>query len=834
MNTMVHPVSRRMSDFETVKRWLLGGFSLKRAFPQEPKPCSSFPLVADLSDELEDQEKFGFSGGKRRVRTSAAMLGLALSMGASGALLPGHDDATAAEPPSPNLSLATAPLGLPTASSSVSDAVPEVSQPTPQLTAYHTVEAGQTLWQIADIHQVDIQDIKTANGIQADTILQVGQVLRVPTDLSSRSSQLALTGSVPSDDSVADTAQNLSLSVQQVTALGELSQSPSKIDSDLSWSASEQSFVSAVPGQLTLDPDSPEQLGTSEFEEIQATLRPSSDRFATEQLTPEFEASSQSDNTGANAAQLSGYVDSAAASPDFAETIAKASLQDSVSTQGQPLKEELSQPSIDPIDLGLLSLNPNPQEAPVSSDGQLSAPAGAAIEGTFQTPLSSAPNLERLKSTASPSPEFSLQASPEVSYQIRQGDTLASIASSHGISIEQLAGANGIVDPNFIVAGDALTIPEQNSIGAESYGAAPVELSIERQPEVAEPMLMASVGSSVFESPSEQASQDNRLSRLQQTVINREGNVSKLLQQQSLLRTSNASSETTFAPQAIQFDQVEAAVAEAQVSEPIEATPSVSDSQVDPYMANLLNEVRSIQLSPTNVEGDVSAALPQGELSPDVALASSSAPESVPVNPEFSSRGGAAPAQVLAANPEGRSLDSSQASQLLAAAPLGSETYAPLNPTAVQRVVSPDMPVLPGQDEFLPEAPNTFNGYSWPTTGIITSGYGWRWGRMHRGVDIAGPVGTPIVAAAAGVVESAGWNSGGYGNLVDIRHADGSLTRYAHNSRLLVQRGQYISQGQQIAEMGSTGYSTGPHLHFEVHLPNQGTVNPIAYLPNSR
>ncbi|MEM0980266.1 MAG: M23 family metallopeptidase, partial [Cyanobacteria bacterium P01_H01_bin.58] len=115
--------------------------------------------------------------------------------------------------------------------------------------------------------------------------------------------------------------------------------------------------------------------------------------------------------------------------------------------------------------------------------------------------------------------------------------------------------------------------------------------------------------------------------------------------------------------------------------------------------------------------------------------------------------------------------------------------------------------------------------------GVLTSGYGWRWGRMHRGIDVAGPVGTPIFAAAPGVVTRSGWNSGGYGNLVEIRHSDGSMTRYAHNSRNVVESGQQVTQGQKIAEMGSTGYSTGPHLHFEIHLPNQGAVNPMALLP---
>jgi murein DD-endopeptidase MepM/ murein hydrolase activator NlpD len=116
----------------------------------------------------------------------------------------------------------------------------------------------------------------------------------------------------------------------------------------------------------------------------------------------------------------------------------------------------------------------------------------------------------------------------------------------------------------------------------------------------------------------------------------------------------------------------------------------------------------------------------------------------------------------------------------------------------------------------------------------LSSGYGRRWGRMHRGIDIAAPIGTPIVASAPGEVIAAGWNSGGYGNLVKIRHPDGSVTFYAHNSRVLVRTGEEVAQGQQISEMGSTGRSTGPHLHFEVRPNGQNPVNPIAFLPNNR
>ncbi|WP_224085918.1 peptidoglycan DD-metalloendopeptidase family protein [Nostoc sp. MS1] len=156
--------------------------------------------------------------------------------------------------------------------------------------------------------------------------------------------------------------------------------------------------------------------------------------------------------------------------------------------------------------------------------------------------------------------------------------------------------------------------------------------------------------------------------------------------------------------------------------------------------------------------------------------------------------------------------------------------------------VSPALPPLAAVDQHLPQViddnvpppSNSSVSYIWPAKGVLTSGYGWRWGRMHRGIDIAAPVGTPVYASAPGVVEKAGWNKGGYGNLVDIRHPDGSLTRYGHNSRILVQVGQQVAQGQQIADMGSTGFSTGPHSHFEIHPSGKGAVNPIAMLPSNR
>ncbi|MGK7911271.1 MAG: M23 family metallopeptidase [Synechococcus sp.] len=119
----------------------------------------------------------------------------------------------------------------------------------------------------------------------------------------------------------------------------------------------------------------------------------------------------------------------------------------------------------------------------------------------------------------------------------------------------------------------------------------------------------------------------------------------------------------------------------------------------------------------------------------------------------------------------------------------------------------------------------------WPTNGLITSRYGWRWGRIHAGIDIAGPEGTPVVAALSGRVIYSGWYYA-YGYMVDIEHANGTVTRYAHASRLYVSVGEQVKQGQPIMAMGNTGRSTGPHLHFEVRQ-NGYAINPLTVLNGS-
>jgi murein DD-endopeptidase MepM/ murein hydrolase activator NlpD len=123
-------------------------------------------------------------------------------------------------------------------------------------------------------------------------------------------------------------------------------------------------------------------------------------------------------------------------------------------------------------------------------------------------------------------------------------------------------------------------------------------------------------------------------------------------------------------------------------------------------------------------------------------------------------------------------------------------------------------------------------------TAEFTSGYGTRTdpfrggAARHQGIDLAAPIGTPIYATADGTVSESGWNSGGYGNLIKVDHGRGIETRYAHLSRISVSAGQRVTRGQVIGYMGSTGRSTGSHLHYEVRIDGRA-VNPIPFMKSN-
>ena len=137
---------------------------------------------------------------------------------------------------------------------------------------------------------------------------------------------------------------------------------------------------------------------------------------------------------------------------------------------------------------------------------------------------------------------------------------------------------------------------------------------------------------------------------------------------------------------------------------------------------------------------------------------------------------------------------------------------------------------FPGAASYASDsAPHTMPSI-WPAAGFVSSPYGLRFDgtEFHQGIDIAADMGAPIVATADGVVTAAGWN-GGYGNMVDVDHGGGIVTRYGHASALAVTVGQQVRRGEVIAYVGSTGRSTGPHVHYEVRVDGQ-PVNPAGYL----
>jgi murein DD-endopeptidase MepM/ murein hydrolase activator NlpD len=414
-------------------------------------------------------------------------------------------------------------------------------------------------------------------------------------------------------------------------------------------------------------------------------------------------------------------------------------------------------------------------------------------------------------------------------YEVKPGDTLDQIARRNGLSRTSLMQANGLNNPHLIRINQQLKIPKAQLIGSANQTvallpgidskssraeSAPVQPGV-NMPTVAVPTLPDQVQEVA---PTERLSQSPSVPR---TVVAESTRVEGVKPNSTLVADSQPS--------------------------------QLANSQQSLYVEKLKSDILRLREEYRQQRGTTQVGAATNLVVPVVSTSvpSTSNTASVPprINPEFDpkqrSEGLQANRVKRQAQPEQTSsipievpppetTASTRPQGLVATAPVPPGAYNPNIRTPVGQTVSPELPSLSAPDMYLPDSPTQFEGYIWPTKGVLTSGYGRRWGRMHRGIDIAAPVGTPILAAAPGVVVTAGWNSGGYGNLVEIQHPDGSLTLYAHNSRILVRRGQDVQQGQQISEMGSTGYSTGPHLHFEVHPSGRGAVNPMAFLPKKR
>jgi len=476
--------------------------------------------------------------------------------------------------------------------------------------------------------------------------------------------------------------------------------------------------------------------------------------------------------------------------------------------------------------------------------------------------------------------------SVSVVYRVNAGETLAQIARRHHVSVDEILRTNNLTDPNFIQANQNLRIPQRashRSLFQNPSSNQPYKFGNSQNLATEFPSREQSLSSFTNESrfgdsvtSSELSSQlksktlkpiGNQLSRVKPYTLspNSEAESQFSLDQLATIKASGAITEPTAISSKIPFarDQVQTQLVSSTVDLRSKSSGVKSDSSSQLHTSRLRADVDRLRqeykiqqaqqladasqqtseesstpedVTPTNPQQPLLLRRINPEFNPDAyrrqkeaAGGNTQPPEQSAPSPELTAPSSAAslrPQQELEAERDDQSV--------VATAPIGPNAYDPLQNPALGRIVSPDLPPLDGPDTYLPGGTMRFNGYIWPSRGILSSGYGWRWGRMHRGIDIAAPIGTPIFAAAPGVITYAGWNSGGYGNLVEIEHPDGSLTLYAHNSRVLVNKGQKVAQGHQIAEMGSTGRSTGPHLHFEIHPSGQGAVNPMALLPSER
>ena len=232
-------------------------------------------------------------------------------------------------------------------------------------------------------------------------------------------------------------------------------------------------------------------------------------------------------------------------------------------------------------------------------------------------------------------------------------------------------------------------------------------------------------------------------------------------------------------------------------------------------------------LSATLLAGGTAASASSSPASPSPEFTASGSSSSTPASPEpaapaSSSPSPAEPSAAVRRTPAARSLSVPRETEPAAGA-------LPQTPAhAAGRRVSVDLgAVRVAHKERPPAAPAWVNPNP---SGAVTSCFGPRWGRLHAGVDLAAPSGTPIVAAGAGVVVRAG-PADGYGNAVLIDHGNGYLTHYGHLATITVTEGQGVAAGRQVGTEGSTGHSTGPHLHFEVHQGRyQNPVEPTEWM----
>ena len=825
---------------------------MKRANPDKLNSVDDREINIDVTAEPSKQA----NSTNGRVR-SAAMLGLAISVGASSILLPrGNDAAVATEP------VATEATEIQPKAQQIQSNANLVDDETISASALSVnqvvkVIKGQTLWELSQNYAVDPRILANANGLKSDSLLQVGQQLKIPS-LDGKSLEAKTDNTVatlPSQTRYVDLGQNFNSSQTE------------------HFDTSSRESIDPAPS------------GTVNYRN--QTLKDS----VISRWSKQESQNKSIDQTQDGAEESANLSVSRSEEPRQGEEIN--SHQSSVNERGiaPPTLPAVPTDKFDTLSSesqnGFVAIPVNPGAAPLVSPNMTGTVVIAPIQ--MATPSSS------------------------VLYTVQPGDTLDAIAKIYGVSVRDLMSANSITDPHYLKANQDLKIPQidANSIGESSATVTPGSNSTAETPatETATPLVPAQLAATPGSDPATTPivsvisaltnaengesfsvptvvktnsipltqvatvglnTQNNSSGKVQSKYTGAYGSIPVTANSPEAIATSNATdSGLTSAVKELDAQKTTTTQSSVQLAS-FNRDGVTTDGQADtnahpanPYADRLRAEIirlreeyradRNNQPEP-KVES-VSSLVSNAQMPITEALDTN---KQEPINPEFSPSRYAQAVQHEISTPQSQewARQSQQQRQLeratstgaatlspvetseqnsgqpiIARAPLGADAYDPLSNPSLGRMVSPELPPLPGADTYLPGGSIPSKGFIWPAKGILTSGYGWRWGRMHKGIDIAGDIGTPIVAVDAGVVTYAQWNDGGYGYLVEITHDNGSQTLYAHNDKILVQAGQRVTQGQQISEMGSTGFSTGPHLHFEIHPSGQGAVNPMALLP---
>ncbi len=770
---------------------------MKRTFT-----ANKFIATKELDVDVTVEKEQPVNSGNAKTYSSVAMFGIAaLSVGASGVMLPhGGDQVLAADPPTADIT--------PNVESSYHEEIPHIlsqerlSSTNSEL-AVNIPESGQSL-----IRQKLFQ-----NDMIGDVSIDAPHTLTVTPKLPTQEPSLNKFKTLPKVDPIS-TGEQLPKSIAMARpnlGLNSYPFSSEFIRSNSSNGSEKTPAVEPLPSNLTLPGKN--NTGKSRV-----------NKFA-ESATNQTASSSQIDN------------------------------QLNIESPDQKSAEWVKEESVESF-IGVNKL---------SNQKSLGNLAPSSLELSGQPEVISA-NLSQVN------PDSQNNISTTVLYQVQPGDTLEMIASNQGITVEDLIKFNQISDPNYLTVDQYLKIPKpvqteiasvaginQEILGTANLSAntaidsttntAVVESLTDTNAPVIEPTIVSSANITINSTPVMESS----ISSSKTEAVNKfAGNNWEPELQQNL--SANLSAEETGNSitnnmpsnniaarpygQRLRSEMLrlreEYGGKNSQTSQPVnqvttaavqEKTVPVVESSVAilpmatttkvPIVANSVNvpeanTARNLVSQTTVSSGEISR----------VNVANGPVLES-PL-----------PSQ-LANKPVGNPVVPARVPTTVAVAPNKATAEEILNNPAIGRIVSPKLPPLDGADTYLPGGTLRFNGFIWPARGQLSSPYGWRWGRMHYGIDIAADIGTPIYAAAPGVVITAGWDDGGYGNLVEIKHPNGAITVYAHNDQIYVRQGQQVAQGETIAAMGSTGRSTGPHLHFEI-LPNgQGAVDPMAYLPSS-